>query len=1047
MTAGVKEASERAILQLRTLQNAYVTAVRVATQSGGTHPTTELFRSQDILRPFLLAANYPNASPQLLQISLSAMSLLIEGNAICPGDGIHMVRVWTIQANVYASGLRKQSHHQKVATSTTTSSSSWFGGMLYSSSDLSSSSSGQGVTPSKKESEKMALELLSLLIQLLELRDLPVTDEQWASSVALCCILLETEKSNTVQQAANSTLHQVLSLMFEKESDIAVETWQDLVTLASADDSALVGAFSHCTGSGPSPPSPHVCLELMHKLLSQEDNAWLPLSPTIMDPTTELTKLLFSGTETLETLWRTSQLARIVLQKDPRSDLIVTLVQGIIAATEACRKNHDFEDGFIYTEPIVKKQSQKIVTLIPDPLLWKAGLALETLLVITPLLKDDASVVAEAISDFCTIGASCHDHMLQLVECVSVNEESELDRIQIEPNMFRNAEETIKTSGESKTTCSMGEALWLAFHCILRLIQSVGAQMIEGCFAPSLAVFQHYLKRFPGSCTIVQCTLEGYLGLADVAVPVESGRALLRQALLTSLCKLSLPSWGKHDPSCQLESCHVESLICLLNIMHKHYDSFLSDWRMILWTFQELSILSISSPLLSDEGYAKALAVSSTFARIAPLSTCLSPESLTCMIDALADISASWLEMRDILMVEDSVSRTLEVAKPRTDSLDVKTHRKTSSTVKVGDSIDPKSSLSGKLMSFAGRTLLGSHPHEPSEDDLAQLPPVAERTKNTYFGSYRQNFLQRLLSSKRAIRSDLVGRLPFSLVALTDVALSNMYRYDMCGTTIADHFCFLAAASPDIRASAMSILAMLMTSQLSDDSPVPSGFSGPGRISVSRPMKNQLLAVEAAPILGLQGDAADTGSYQTLSQADLVAPLCATIQTAESNELAEAGISALHSILEGAGHNMTDEVWTVLIVSISSLSGDITKAPEGCPYRSGSEWATGCMLAFRCLKLIVDDFLDQIPPMSDASLTPRAALLDCCSSFGSSRHDVNISLTAIGFLWSIADQDSNSWTIDVSHFPRRLHLLDAPFLQYSYLCLSYNIHICAFVND
>jgi hypothetical protein len=650
VNAGVKEASERAILQLRALQNAYVTAVRMATQSGGTHPTTELFRSQDILRPFLLAANYPNASPQLLQISLSAMSLLIEGNAICPGDGIHMVRVWTIQANVYASALRKHGHHQKVATSTTTSSSSWFG--MLSSSDLSSSSSGQGVTPPKKESEKVALELLSLLIQLLELRDLPVTDEQWASSVALCCILLETEKSNIVQQAANSTLHQVLSLMFEKESEIAVETWQDLVTLASAHDSALVGAFSHCTGSGPLPPSPQVCLELMHKLLSQEDITWLSLSSTLMDPTLELTKSQFSGTETLETLWRSSQLARILLQKEPRSDLIATLVQGIVAATEACRKNHDFEDGFIYMEPIVKKQSQKIMTLIPDFLLWKAGLALETLLVIMPLLKDDASVVAEAISDFCTIGASCHDHMLQLVECASANEQGELDGIQIEPNMFRNAEEAIKTSGENKTTCSMGEALWLAFHCILRLIQSVGAQSIEGCFAPSLAVLQHYLKRFPGSNTIVQCTLEGYLGLADVAVPVTSGRALLRQALLASLCKLSLPSWGKHDPSCQLDSCHVESLICLLNITHKHYDNILSDWRMILWTFQELSILSISSPLLSDEGYAKALAVSSTFARIAPLSTCLSPESLTCMINALADISASWLEMRDILMVE-----------------------------------------------------------------------------------------------------------------------------------------------------------------------------------------------------------------------------------------------------------------------------------------------------------------------------------------------------------------------------------------------------------
>jgi hypothetical protein len=1001
---GVKEASERAILQLRALQNAYVTAVRVATQSGGPHPTTELFRSQDILRPFLLAANYPNASSQLLQISLSAMSLLIEGNAICPGDGMHMVRVWTIQAQVHVGALRKQ-HSTSTTTSTTgSSSSSWFGGML-SSSDLSSSSAGQGGSaPSKKESEKVALELLSLLIQLLELRDLPVTDEQWASSVALCCILLETEKSNTVQQAANSTLHQVLSLMFENESKIAMETWQDLVTLASSlSESVLVGAFSHCTASGPSPPSPQVCLELMHKLLSQEDLLWLSRSRTLMDPTLELTRLKFSEKEeSLETLWRSCQLARVLLQKDPRGDLITTLVRGIVAATEACRNNHDFEDGFIYMGHIVRKPSQKTLTLVPDFLLWKAGLALETLLVVLPFLRDSVCVVAEAISDFCTICASCQDHMVQLVECASANEQTEPDCIQIEPQMFRNAEEALKTS--EKTTCSMGEALWIAFHVILRLIQSFGAESMDGCFAPSLAVFQHYLKRFPGSSTMVQCTLEGYRVLADAVVPE---RALLRQALLASLCKLSLPSWGKHDSSCQLDAHHVETLMCLLKIVHKHYDTILSDWRMVLWTFQELSILSISSPLLSDKGYSKALAISSTFARIAPLSACLSPESLTCIADGLADISTSWLEMRDGLMGEDSALRTVEVAKPRSDNADVKTHRKTSSTVKGGDSTDPKSSLSGKLMSFAGRTLLGSQPHESIEDDVAPLPVVAERTKNTYFGSYRQDFLRRLHSSKRALRSDVVGKLPFSLVALTDVSMANTYRYNTCGTMISSHLCSLAASSPGIRAYTMDILAMLVASQLSNDSPVPSSFSGPGRISIERPMKNQFLVVEALAV----DDSTHDEQGGSMSQTDLVAPLCETIQTAQSHELAEAGISALHSILEGAGHNMTDEVWTVLIVTIASLSGDVSKGQEDGLDRSGSEWATCCMLAFRCLKLVVDDFLDQIP-LSYAPLTPRAALLDCCSSFGSSCHDVNISLTAIGLLWSIADQDSNSWSID-----------------------------------
>jgi hypothetical protein len=1047
-----------------------VTAVRKATQTGGTHPTTQLFRSQDILRPFLLAANYPNASPKLLQISLSAMSLLIEGNAICPGDGIHMVRVWTIQANGCASALKKPSSG-KVTTTTTSpnatsttsntasASSSWFGGMLSSTTSDVSSSSGQGGGGNpKKESEKLALELLSCLIQLLELRDLPVTDEQWASSVALCCILLDVEKSTTVQQAAKSTLHQVLALLFEEESDICIETWKDLLALANNDateQQQRMGAFSHCTAAtaqvhktGPAPPLPQTCLELLHILLSQEES-WLTRDTTLLLPTFELVKQQLSQSNNeacLETLWRSSQLAKVLLTIDSNADLIASLVQGIVTATETCRQSHDFEDGYVYTGGISSElpvNRKNATGLIPSDVLWKAGLALETFLFVLPHLDPNATHgVAEAISDFCTIGASCKDHMLQLVECAASKNTAdkltnEPDVIYIEPSMFHGVEEAIKAETKisggdnasvgSKTgggTCSMGEALWIAFHCILRLAKSVDAASftMDGYFAPLLAVFQHYLKRFPACGVIVQCTLEGYVCLADLAIPAESGNALLRQALLASLCKLSLPSWGKHDPSCQLEDHHVESLLCLLKILHRHYDSILSDWHMVMWTFQELSTLCISSASLSDEGYSKALAVSSTFARIAPLTTCLSAESLTCVIDALAEVSISCLQNKDILTESDAISRAAEVAKPRLDSADLKqNHRRVSTSSSIsGDLVDqkPRDSISGRLMGFAGRTLLGSQtPPETAGDAAVPLPVVEERTRSTYFDSYRREFLQRLLSSKRAIRSDAMSKLPFSLAALTDVSLANIYRYQICGTSISNHFCSIAVASPDMRDYSMDILAMLISSQLTDERPISSGFSGPGRVSIERPMRNQYLVVEAVVVDDSVGqsdaDGTDTIDDEPLSQADLIAPLCATIRTAESNELGEAGISAILSILEGAGHNMTDDVWTVLIAAIESLSGDVSKVENEQIDRSGSDWASCCMLAFRCLKLIVEDFLDQLPPMSDSAAAPRRALLVCCSSFGSSRHDVNISLTAIGLLWSIADLDSHSWSIDV----------------------------------
>ena len=103
---GVKEASERAILTLRSCQTKYVAAVRRATSDPAqVHPTTALFRSQDVLRPFLLAANYPDASARILAIALGGIELLLEGDAICGGDEKNIVRVLGIQAGICCDSL------------------------------------------------------------------------------------------------------------------------------------------------------------------------------------------------------------------------------------------------------------------------------------------------------------------------------------------------------------------------------------------------------------------------------------------------------------------------------------------------------------------------------------------------------------------------------------------------------------------------------------------------------------------------------------------------------------------------------------------------------------------------------------------------------------------------------------------------------------------------------------------------------------------------------------------------------------------------------
>lgn len=976
----MKEASERAILQLRTLQNQYVMAVRRASQTGEAHPTTAMFQSQDLLRPFLLAANYPNASPYLLDISLKGMSLLIQGDAICPGDGVHMVRVWTIQANVCASSLSDKKTMPRPATRS--SATSWLGNMLSTSTPDVSSSAPQ--SHKREASEKLALDLLRCLIQLVDNGDMEVTDEQWTASVNLCCILGNI-RINVIHQAAKATLHQVLGILYQSQTEHAVNTWNDMLHLVLRENTELTGAFQ----SGKIvTPSPTLCLELMNRLLRGHSEWFQRNADVVVHTRAVATTLLKENVKSFELVWRSYALASSILVievEEGRTRLLEEVVRAVVKATEDCRTHHDFEDGYIFLDEVYDpkaKGAKPLATLIPDSLLWRAGLALETLyMILEKNLGDYVVAVAEAISDFATIGASCRDHMLQLTETRLMD-----DRI---PSLFRKAEEIQSTAttgqklSETKatvvTSCHMGESLSIAVSCIFLI-----AKISNDAFVPTLAVLQHFLKRFPGSNTITEKTLVAYAHLARV---IQTESVLQSNALLASLCKLSLPSWGKQDSNCQLQDHHTSALLCLLNIIHQNYDHLGTEWNILMRTFEELSTLSIASSKLSDQSYQDALAISLVYSRIAPLTTCMSVKSLTFLLDALVEIAIV------------STNKTFA----NDESTDFEGARK-------GPTEARESGIGGKLLGFAGRALLGNQStdsHDGPECDV--VPEVPKRVKKMFFGDYRKEFLQRLTISRRGATIDVGRSLSFSLMVLTDTAFDNTFRYRTCALAISSHLCELTTSSA-VRNYAMETFSMIVASELSGDFPLPAGFIGPSKLLTVSPKQNELLAV-VSMANHTSPDEVPKDIKEPLSQVDLLSPLCDTIQECVSSEVAEVGIIAIQSILENTGHNLSEAVWAIIIDAMSSLAGDPPK--EGEPDRTGSDWSACCMVAFRCLKLIVDEFLEHLPPLSeDSSTSPRTSLLECCFSFGSSRHDVNTSLTSVGLLWTIADQDIDTTSID-----------------------------------
>lgn len=92
----IKEAAEKAIVHLRTVREQYAHAVRVEAAPGPGHA---IFKSRDLLRPFLLACNHLQVSTKTVLTSLASIQRLITWNALfVPEDVRSIMRVLMIQA-------------------------------------------------------------------------------------------------------------------------------------------------------------------------------------------------------------------------------------------------------------------------------------------------------------------------------------------------------------------------------------------------------------------------------------------------------------------------------------------------------------------------------------------------------------------------------------------------------------------------------------------------------------------------------------------------------------------------------------------------------------------------------------------------------------------------------------------------------------------------------------------------------------------------------------------------------------------------------------
>lgn len=1214
---GVKEASERAIINLRSLQTQYVAAVRRSSGNAQKHPTTALFQSQDVLRPFLLAANYSDADYELLVIALDSMQLLLRGDAVCSEDGAQISRVLVIQAWGCAGTLGLLTNNGSGGSgdggSGNSAGSSMAAGMIHgitgmmmlgthqhqaakNKNEVTTTSarhpSGQR---SMKEDQSIALKILQTISMLVDSKSVKLTQDVLESCILACLILGAGEKmtqqshssmitssnnvlaakdrsggavgvaAGIVRRSSFATLNQILSNLFEKVNDVIVGGKDDnsdicyMLSIAERSISdlcaivdnhstrnlqpnSLSGPFSAAAKEGltPSPATSLTLLDMIFKrgragvfqsiqsktvsgdakddqisaflqrLMSQACELVISIlnmqhshvyGPKISSDTHAADSssdavdfCFFYFAVTISSSVLLQQLPSIQSEESAASmnmmylEIVKLLVSFVTGATNAYHDSSDFEDGYIFsqterdafhieqantsgrggsapssrgmTSSRLAQESaepQLLGSIISSKQMWRAFLSLDVLnRLVSSCLQEvhlldsingqadcegssTITLIAGAASDFATISASNREGILHAVmsahndemnanTALDSMESSSPERLSIDGQGNWNAAAALVDkvtdascgSSSDMPSCDAGETSLMAFKCILsmakslKLISSEDAnveyttivEILSGCFVSTITLLQHYIKRMCGSHVIISRALTAYDELAYASMMMEDKPGnLRRQAILTSLCKLCLPKWGKKRPNCQLKESNIEALWRMLWLVHSHFEKILDEWGVIISTFDQLGSVSISSLKLSQVYTEKAAAIAKCFIRLPKFTTCFSK-------DALLQFTSSLVKLSDAVSFEPM------------SSINTTTLRRSSES-SHGDIIDTElqqPSIGGKLMNFAGRAFGGGQQPTPTTS-LRKLASVGTtQISKSYSEDFRETTCMHLASMKISTSSAVIRKLPLPLLLLVVVAEANMYRFSIIEECVAVHFCDLVAKSPDeeVRTFAMEVLIRFMPSSLSKSEIARKFGTRPVMIPDGESIDDSPLGV--APIDSIEGYEVNNESEKQSSsnggpenELQVLKILCRTIQRTDQVGTAETGLKALHVVLEGSVHSLSGGDLVTIVRTLSLLSGHNSSQKDEATAidRSSKSWTNVSAHSFQTFKLIFDEYLESLPDSSEiASAETRVAMIDCCVAFGRSHHDVNTALTATGMLWSLADRDSSSETLD-----------------------------------
>jgi len=740
-------------------------------------------------------------------------------------------------------------------------------------------------------------------------------------------------------------------------------------------------------------------------------------------------------------------------------DMIRQLVQFCNEATEAFHKSDDFEDGFIFTQ--TERESFDFIKSSPsnnsrrsttaqggdmsvdqppasmsNEKLWRAYSALEALNVVVSShleqlswldfgreTKDGSdydnltiSLIAKAASDLATSSASNRERILYLLFAAHA-EEDDSGNSNAAAAAAANMTTALIVDSIEIPLCDTGATSWLAFKCILSLVKSLKemailveanvdaesrhhlSAILNGSFAPSVSTLQHFIRRMLGSPVIVTRTLSSYEELACASMLVDSQLTnVRRQAILTSLCKLCIPSWGKKRSSYQLKESNIDALWTLLWIIHSNFEKISHEWEIILSTLDQLGIIKIYSSNLDPTYIDKATTIAGCFGRLSSFTTCFSRDALLQFVTSLVKLSEA---VSFDPLVEQSSDTVAEI-------------------IESDDSIEGReSSISGKVLSyvpFAGRVFGGGGTSQSSSSssNSATRRAAASNLSKTYAEDLRETTCSQMAKMKLSSPHAIFRKIPLPLLLVAVISEANSYRLPVIEQTVAKHLCEIVARSlsTELQSFAMEVLTHFMPQSLSKQNVSTEYGLGPLMVPDKvRPLEIQPIVINDSSVNCNPGNVqCEPGDHQLLTI------LCQTIQRSAQVDTAENSLNALLVVLEGEGHNLSRDNLITVMDTLSILSGCEYEGSDQTIDRSTKQWSSVSSLAFQNLKLILDEFLEMSSSSMESPLKSteeRNAIIDCCVAFCRSRHDVNTSLTATGMLWNLADRDVSPGMLEV----------------------------------